>query len=59
MGYPKDEVTKDRWPSYYTDIWNDPILSYADLYMIDGRFRVACFMKILLHCEYDFSNHVP
>ncbi len=25
----------------------------ADLYLIDGRFRVACFMKTLLNCRPD------
>jgi len=52
-GYPKDDAAREKWPSYYTDIWNDAVSSDADLYMVDGRFRVACFMQILLHCESD------
>jgi hypothetical protein len=52
-GYPKDESAKERWPSYHTDVWRDADLSEADLYMVDGRFRVACFMQTILHCEYD------
>jgi hypothetical protein len=31
-------------------MWNDPRLAAADLYLIDGRFRLACFAQALLHC---------
>jgi hypothetical protein len=47
------ENARDRWPSYYSDIWANPTFSDADLYFIDGRFRVACFMQALLHCGPD------
>ncbi len=30
-----------------------PESSDADVYMVDGRFRVACFMQILLHSRRD------
>lgn len=52
-GAPADDSTRDRWPGYYEDIWRRPEAAQADLYMVDGRFRIACFMQILLHCQDD------
>jgi len=52
-GHPSDPATRKRWPDYHHSIWTRPGSSDADLYMIDGRFRVACFMQILLHCRRD------
>jgi hypothetical protein len=52
-GHPMDKSTVDRWPLYHSQIWSDRVLSDADLYMVDGRFRVACFLQILLHCKLD------
>ena len=49
-GFPKDETARDRWPLYHSSMWGDPRLAEADLYLIDGRFRVACFVQALLHC---------
>jgi hypothetical protein len=48
-GYPSDLATVDRWPSYHSSVWCDPKTLAADLYFIDGRFRVACFMQALLN----------
>jgi len=50
-GMPIDPDTKPRWPSYHEDIWYLPQSAEADLYMVDGRFRVACFAQIILHCS--------
>jgi hypothetical protein len=50
-GKPIDEDTKDRWPSYHEKVWDIPGASEADLYMVDGRFRVACFMQCLLRAQ--------
>jgi hypothetical protein len=50
-GKPTDPDTKDRWPSYHEKVWEIPGTSDADLYMVDGRFRVACFMQCLLHAR--------
>jgi len=49
-GFPKDEALRDRWPLYHSSMWSDPRLAEADLYLIDGRFRLACFAQTLLHC---------
>ena len=47
-GAPLDSSARDRWVTYHRDIWATPESAEADVYMIDGRFRVACFMQILL-----------
>ena len=46
-----DKTTRDRWPAYHEDVWGTPGSTEAGLYMVDGRFRVACFMQVLLHCR--------
>lgn len=50
-GLPADPATRDRWPSYYSDVWSDPESAECDLYLVDGRFRVASFMSVVLHCR--------
>jgi hypothetical protein len=52
-GQPSDPSTRERWPDYHRAIWAQSESSDADLYMVDGRFRVACFMQILLHSRTD------
>jgi hypothetical protein len=49
-GFPRDETSRERWPLYHSSMWGDPRLAEADLYLIDGRFRLACFAQALLHC---------
>lgn len=62
-GAPIDPMTRDKWPSYYNSVWNEPDSTECDLYLIDGRFRVACFMSTVLSCKpstivlvHDFSS---
>lgn len=52
-GFPKDEAARSRWPAYHSGMWKDPRISAGDLYLIDGRFRVACFAQVLLHAGDD------
>ena len=52
-GYPTDPSTEHRWPDYHTRIWSHPGAKDTDLYLVDGRFRVACFAQITLHCRKD------
>ncbi|MGE4248117.1 MAG: hypothetical protein AB7F09_01925 [Parvibaculaceae bacterium] len=49
-GFPKDATSRDRWPLYHSSMWDDGRLAEADLYLVDGRFRLACFAQALLHC---------
>jgi hypothetical protein len=48
FGAPADISTRPRWPSYHEQIWLRPECSNADLYFVDGRFRVACVLQCLL-----------
>jgi hypothetical protein len=50
-GFPKGEASRDRWPLYHSSMWEEERLAQADLYLIDGRFRIACFAQALLHCS--------
>lgn len=52
-GRPEGTGSKAAWPGYHARHWREPAVLGADLYMVDGRFRVACFMQIVLHCEPD------
>jgi len=52
-GRPLDESARDRWPEYSSAIWKSEGTDQADLYLIDGRFRVACFLETLMHCKAD------
>lgn len=62
-GVPLDPNTRVRWPSYYTNVWAEPGSADSDLFLIDGRFRVACFIATALRCRlpaiimmHDFSS---
>ncbi|MGD0192585.1 MAG: hypothetical protein ABSD74_17750 [Rhizomicrobium sp.] len=52
-GTPIDGSGRDRWPSYYESVWDRPFSRDTDLYLVDGRFRVACFAQTLLNCRAD------
>jgi len=50
-GYPSDPATRESWPAYHRAIWQDPSAANTDLYLIDGRFRIACFLQVLIHAD--------
>lgn len=50
-GYPADEREKGWWPNYHKKVWEVKEAHFADLVLVDGRFRVACFLSALLHCS--------
>ena len=52
-GVPIDQSTRGRWPEYYESIWTDDANFECDLFLVDGRFRVASFLTILLGCRPD------
>ncbi|MEZ2142839.1 hypothetical protein AAE026_11060 [Bradyrhizobium sp. DN5] len=65
-GFPTDGATKSRWPDYHSAIWRYEQSADADLYLVDGRFRIACFAQTVLHCKptaiigfHDFSSRPP
>lgn len=53
LGYPVDESCRDRWPDYHSLIWEIFGADQADTFLIDGRFRVACFLQVMLHAPAD------
>jgi len=50
-GMPIDLNAKDKWPDYHRSVWNNAEAAASDLFLVDGRFRVACFMQIVLRCR--------
>lgn len=52
-GRPTDPATQESWPRYHEAPWSIPGTELADLYMVDGRFRVACALQVLLRCRWD------
>lgn len=50
--YPKNDLKKRNW-CYYFDPWEKVYFS-PDFVLIDGRFRVACLLHLLLNTT-DFS----
>lgn len=53
-GYPKDENKKSNFPLYLQHIFtllSKDEIRRIDTYFVDGRFRVACVLSILLHCN--------
>ena len=53
LGFPAGEAHKSKWPNYYNQIWGVPGAAAADTYLVDGRFRVAAAMQVLLHAPAD------
>ena len=50
-GRPAHMDSRQKWQDYHRKVWSEPGSSDCDLYMIDGRFRVACFMQVILHSQ--------
>lgn len=62
-GFPIDESRSGTWHAYHESVWDDPAAASSDLFMVDGRFRVACTMQVLLRANphsliliHDFSS---
>jgi hypothetical protein len=52
-GLPVEASARKSWPTYHEDVWKSRPAGSADLYMVDGRFRVACFIQVLRNCRPD------
>lgn len=46
-GYPIDHSKSDQWSAYPVGVWKRADFMQPDLLLIDGRFRVACFLTCL------------
>ncbi|MEX0971054.1 MAG: hypothetical protein WD046_11485 [Paracoccaceae bacterium] len=49
-GYPKNQTQFQRYPAYAAAPYDFPAFQHPDLVVIDGRFRVACFLSAMLRC---------
>jgi hypothetical protein len=47
-GFPSDRSRAVHWPSYHS-AYAERAGDGADLVLVDGRFRVACVLTVLLH----------
>lgn len=54
-GYPLDDSHKHLWKNYPTSGWkiSKELDINPDTIIIDGRFRVACFLYSIGHCSKD------
>jgi hypothetical protein len=50
-GYPKDEFRRPDWPNYHSLVWDLEESTEAEFYLVDGRFRVACFLQIIARVQ--------
>jgi hypothetical protein len=48
-GYPQDTSRLLHYIDYPMSVWQRPDLVHPDVVLIDGRFRVACFLAALMH----------
>ena len=44
---------REKWPNYYETIWTQPGAAEADLFLIDGRFRIASGLAVAARCRED------
>lgn len=47
-GYPASNGAFRKWPGYVLSVWDRPDFVQPDTILIDGRFRIACFLTALV-----------
>lgn len=47
-GFPKDSSSWVKFADYPLSVWDMPTLGEPDIVLIDGRFRVGCFLATLI-----------
>lgn len=47
-GFPKSLKQHTKWASYPIGIWDEPGFVAPDVVLIDGRFRIACLLTVML-----------
>jgi hypothetical protein len=52
-GYPVGDAHRILWPRYATAAWDIERTEDADLFLVDGRFRVSCTLEALRRCRSD------
>jgi hypothetical protein len=62
-GYPSDRSRVADWPRYHSAVWAEEPAGGFDLFLVDGRFRVACFVQCVLRGRPDalilFHDYAP
>lgn len=46
-GHPADLASFAKWPGYPQSVWQREDFAQPDTVLIDGRFRLACFLTVL------------
>ncbi|WP_417521363.1 hypothetical protein [Marinobacter sp.] len=57
-GYPKSDVALEIFEKYSSGIFDVIGSGSIDLALIDGRFRVACTLKLILECHENSSLRI-
>jgi hypothetical protein len=47
-GIPRGEDSFRKWPDYALSVWDRPDFVQPDTVLIDGRFRLGCFLATLM-----------
>lgn len=47
-GHPVDDTQFRKWPAYPHSVWSRADFIQPDLVLIDGRFRTACLLTVML-----------
>ena len=50
-GMPVNNRRVGRWPGYPNSVWDRADFQQPDTVLIDGRFRLACFLTVLLRSK--------
>ena len=50
-GRPKTDAAWAEYPKYALEVWDLPTFAEPDVVLIDGRFRVGCFLACLFKCR--------
>ncbi len=62
-GHPADESAVRQWPDYALKVWEMPGFRHPDLVLVDGRFRLACFLTVAYRISRPvtlfFDDYVP
>lgn len=54
-GRPKRAGAVDKWPGYALSVWERPDFVAPDVVLIDGRFRLACFLTTAILTKRDVT----
>lgn len=52
-GFPVSKESEQLFPNYSKDVFNTLDLNEIDTVLIDGRFRVACALSVILNLSHD------